>query len=88
MLPLCTRSGCIQPGDRIITVNGTSCERLSGAQAARLVEGAPALTLLTQFDVAEAVVPASGVFTVNIAVRGSEADIGLTLDGEHYLAMY
>lgn len=74
-------SGCLQPGDRLLAVNQSPCDALSGIQTARLMEGAPSVALLVQFDVAEAVVPASGVFTVKLAPRGTEADLGISLIG-------
>jgi len=67
----------LQPGDRILIINQTRCDCLAGAEAAVLLsQSKPLLKLHVQFDVAEAVVPSSGVFMVKLARRGA-ADLGI-----------
>ena len=58
-------------------INETRCDQLSGSEASRLVAQSGALLKLhVQFDVADAVVPASGVFVLKVARRGV-ADLGI-----------
>lgn len=58
-------------------INQTRCDCLSGTEASRLLNhSAPLLKLHVQFDVADAVVPASGVFVLKVARRGV-ADLGI-----------
>jgi hypothetical protein len=71
------RCGCLGVGDRIVIINQTRCDCLSGVEAARLLaNSAPLLKLHVQFDVADAVVPASGVFVLKVA-RWGVADLGI-----------
>lgn len=70
----------MQIGDRILAVNGESTEGLTLEEVTNYIaESNSRLSLIIEFDVAEAVVPSSGTFTVKLIKRGS--DIGITLTG-------
>jgi glutamate receptor-interacting protein len=80
------RCGRLQPGDRILIINQTRCDCLSGAEATLLLaQSKPLLKLHVQFDVAEAVVPSSGVFMVKLARRGN-SDLGIFVTCKYFLS--
>jgi tRNA (Thr-GGU) A37 N-methylase len=81
------RCGCLQVGDRILAVNCKSIA-LDGLNAdevtqillcAERSDGGALLTLHVEFDVADAVVPSSGIFSVKLARRGN--GLGITITG-------
>ncbi|KAL1514313.1 hypothetical protein ABEB36_003589 [Hypothenemus hampei] len=75
------RCSCLQVGDRIIAVNHQS--NLTLQEITSILEmgsdttGGRTVTLTTEFDVADTIVPTSGVFTVRMAKRG--AGLGITI---------
>ncbi|KAH8289319.1 hypothetical protein KR054_003845 [Drosophila jambulina] len=90
------RSGCIQAGDRIVAINkmysldaaamrqlldGGSANRGGGAGAV----AAPAnwLELEIEFDMPDAVVPSSGVFSVKL-LRAGKCGLGLSVSGSSH----
>ena len=81
------RCGCLQVGDRIVAVNHKSValDGLSADEVTQLLlcaEGCDSgalLTLHVEFDVADAVVPSSGIFSVKLARRGH--GLGITITG-------
>ncbi|XP_035221591.1 glutamate receptor-interacting protein 2-like isoform X2 [Stegodyphus dumicola] len=72
------RSGALQVGDRILAVNGESTEGISLDEVTNMIANShPRVNLITEFDVAEAVVPSSGTFIVKLVKR--DADIGISV---------
>lgn len=72
------KSGVMQPGDRLIAVNGSYTEDMTADEANHMLrESTPQVTLEIEFDIAESVVPSSGVFNVKLPV--SEMGLGITL---------
>jgi glutamate receptor-interacting protein len=75
------RAGCIQPGDRILRINQQSTAGLQLDEVLNLMkESKPRIVLDVEFDVADSVVPASGVFWVKLVRRGQS--YGITLSGK------
>ncbi|XP_023709883.1 glutamate receptor-interacting protein 1 isoform X4 [Cryptotermes secundus] len=80
------RCGCLQVGDRILAVNHKSVvlDSLNADEVTQIflcAEGSnrgALLTLHVEFDVADAVVPSSGIFSVKLARRGSGLGITIT----------
>ncbi|XP_020805051.1 glutamate receptor-interacting protein 2 isoform X1 [Drosophila serrata] len=88
------RSGCIQAGDRIVAIN--KMYSLDAAAMRQLLEGgsanrggggvaAPAnwLELEIEFDMPDAVVPSSGVFSVKL-LRAGKCGLGLSVSGSSH----
>ncbi|XP_016967952.1 glutamate receptor-interacting protein 1 isoform X2 [Drosophila biarmipes] len=87
------RSGCIQAGDRIVAIN--KMYSLDAAAMRQLLEGGssrgggnvgtPAnwLELEIEFDMPDAVVPASGVFSVKL-LRAGKCGLGLSVSGSSH----
>ena len=74
-----SRSGCIQPGDRVIRINQQSTSSLNLEQVMTVMrESKPRITLDVEFDVADSVIPASGTFWVKLVKRRSSYGITLT----------
>ncbi|KAJ9589081.1 hypothetical protein L9F63_017626, partial [Diploptera punctata] len=77
------RCGCLQVGDRILAVNHktVTLDGLTADEVTQLLcgEGSGLLTLHVEFDVADAVVPSSGIFSVKLARRGN--GLGITITG-------
>ncbi|XP_041459236.1 glutamate receptor-interacting protein 2-like isoform X1 [Lytechinus variegatus] len=72
------KSGVMQAGDRLIAINGSYTEDMTADEANHILrESAPQVTLEIEFDIAESVVPSSGVFNVKLPV--SEMGLGITL---------
>ena len=82
------RSGCIQPGDRILRINQQSTAGLNLDQVIELMrESKPRMTLDVEFDVADAVVPASGIYWLKLVKPGgSSSNFGITLQGDASLS--
>ncbi|GFS58903.1 glutamate receptor-interacting protein 1 [Nephila pilipes] len=73
------RSGVLQVGDRILAINGESTEGMSIDKISNIIANShPRISLITEFDVAEAVVPSSGIFIVKLAKKGSDLGVSLT----------
>ncbi|VEN58702.1 unnamed protein product [Callosobruchus maculatus] len=76
------RSGCLQVGDRIIAVNHQPTLTLQEINSILKIGDDPTMvskiTLEVEFDVADAVVPSSGIFTVKVARRGPGLGITVT----------
>ncbi|XP_066149454.1 glutamate receptor-interacting protein 2 isoform X2 [Euwallacea fornicatus] len=76
------RCSCLQVGDRIVSVNHQSNltlqEITSILEMGADVTGGRTVTLTTEFDVADTIVPSSGVFTVRMARRGPNLGITIT----------
>ncbi|XP_060527881.1 glutamate receptor-interacting protein 2 isoform X2 [Cylas formicarius] len=76
------RCGCLQVGDRIISVNHQA--NLTLQEVTAILEmgsdsaGGRQMSLTTEFDVADTIVPSSGVFTVRLAKRGPGLGITIT----------
>ncbi|GJQ75883.1 Grip [Trypoxylus dichotomus] len=75
------RCGCLQTGDRIISVNHQTNLTLQEINSILEVGNEPTnsgkVTLQVAFDVADTIVPSSGIFTVKLAKRSS--DLGITI---------
>ncbi|GLV42893.1 Glutamate receptor interacting protein [Carabus blaptoides fortunei] len=74
------RCGCLQVGDRIISINGQCSLTVQEVRALLELGNSSTgsrLIVQTEFDVADTVVPASGVFTVKLAKSGP--DLGITI---------
>ncbi|XP_030569230.1 glutamate receptor-interacting protein 1 isoform X1 [Drosophila novamexicana] len=87
------RSGCIQPGDRIVAIN--KMYSLDAAAMRQLLDGragsgAPAaanwLELEVEFDMPDAVVPSSGVFNVKL-LRAAKCGLGLSVSGSSHAGL-
>ncbi|XP_032295898.1 glutamate receptor-interacting protein 2 isoform X2 [Drosophila virilis] len=87
------RSGCIQPGDRIVAIN--KMYNLDAAAMRQLLDGragsgAPAaanwLELEVEFDMSDAVVPSSGVFNVKL-LRAAKCGLGLSVSGSSHAGL-
>ncbi|KAH8416586.1 hypothetical protein KR222_010235, partial [Zaprionus bogoriensis] len=88
------RSGCIQPGDRIVAIN--KMYSLDVAAMRQLLEGraghavGPAaanwLELEVEFDMPDAVVPSSGVFNVKL-LRAGKCGLGLSVSGSSHAGL-
>ena len=73
------RAGCIQPGDRILRINQQSTAGLELDEVVSAIkESKPRINLDVEFDVADSVVPASGVYWVKLVRRGFSYGITLT----------
>ncbi|GLH12608.1 Protein lap4 [Gryllus bimaculatus] len=78
------RSGCIQTGDRILVVgtHSITAENLTAGCVMHMLQEmshqASRLSLQLEFDVADSVVPSSGIFSVKLAKRGSGLGITIT----------
>ena len=78
------RVGCIHPGDRILRINQQCTGGLHLDEAVSLLKDSkPRVTLDVQFDVADSVVAACGVFWVKLVKRG--ISYGITLSCTQYL---
>ncbi|PSN38911.1 Glutamate receptor-interacting protein 1 [Blattella germanica] len=80
------RCGCLQVGDRILAMNHKTVA-LDGLTTDEVTQqlicgegsdGSTLLSLHVEFDVAESVVPSSGVFSVKLARRGNGLGITIT----------
>ncbi|XP_074028671.1 glutamate receptor interacting protein isoform X3 [Leptinotarsa decemlineata] len=75
------RCGCLQVGDRLISVNHqpnlTLQEINSILELGNEPTGIGKVTLQVEFDVADTIVPSSGIFTVRLPKRG--AGLGITI---------
>lgn len=93
MISVLIRCGCLQVGDRILAVNHKSVvlDSLNTNEVTQIflcAEGSnrgALLTLHVEFDVADAVVPSSGIFSVKLARRGS--GLGITITGMSNVSM-
>ncbi|XP_019871732.1 glutamate receptor-interacting protein 2 isoform X2 [Aethina tumida] len=74
------RCGCLQVGDRIISVNHQPNLTLQEIHSILEMgnETNSKVTLQVEFDVTDTIVPSSGVFTVKLAKRGSGLGITIT----------
>lgn len=87
------RSGCIQKSDRIISINklynldATVIRQILGDMGPRNVtgtyQGTHWVELEIEFDMADSVIPASGVFNVKL-VRFNSSGIGLTVNATNH----
>ncbi|XP_017872201.1 PREDICTED: glutamate receptor-interacting protein 2 isoform X1 [Drosophila arizonae] len=84
------RSGCIQPGDRIVAIN--KMYNLDAAAMRQLLDGragggghaaAHWLELEVEFDMPDTVVPSSGVFNVKL-LRAGKCGLGLSVSGSSH----
>ena len=78
------RAGCIQPGDRILRINQQSTAGMNLDEVVELMrDSKPRMTLDVEFDVADSVVPATGVYWLKlIKPTGSSSTFGITLQGK------
>ncbi|CAH8574785.1 unnamed protein product [Dicrocoelium dendriticum] len=81
---LCSRSGVIQEGDRVITMNGqTTLNRTIEELTEAFLNPEPGrrkplrLTLVTQYSVADNIIPTAGVFDVKLVRRSASLGINL-----------
>lgn len=83
------RSGCIQKGDRIIAINkmynldANTMRQLLGDIGPRPHTVANWLELEIEFDMADTVVPSSGVFNVKL-VKSGKAGLGISVNGSSH----
>ncbi|KAF5285680.1 hypothetical protein FQR65_LT13065 [Abscondita terminalis] len=79
------RCGCMQTGDRILSVNHQS--NLTLQEITTLLdlgtESNSKIVLQLEFDVADTIVPSSGIFTVKLAKRGPGLGITITATKNH-----
>ncbi|KAL7743671.1 hypothetical protein ACLKA6_019280 [Drosophila palustris] len=87
------RSGCIQPGDRIVAINKMySLDAMAMRQLleGRSSNGAPTaanwLELEVEFDMPDAVVPSSGVFNVKL-LRAGRCGLGVSVSGSSHAGL-
>ncbi|KAI9556182.1 hypothetical protein GHT06_018756 [Daphnia sinensis] len=80
----CDRAGCIQPGDRILRINQQSTAGMNLDEVVELMrDSKPRMTLDVEFDVADSVVPATGVYWLKlIKPTGSSSTFGLSLQDD------
>ncbi|XP_077996877.1 glutamate receptor-interacting protein 1-like [Glandiceps talaboti] len=72
------RSGVIQPGDRVVSINGVYTEDGSLDEANQMLrESGQQCTLEIEYEVAESVVPSSGTFHVKLPK--TEGGLGITI---------
>lgn len=82
------RSQCLHPGDRVLSINHRSIalDNLTAKDLNQMLDNKSdeipcnKLSLHTEFDVLDTVVPASGIFTVKLAKRGTSG-LGITITG-------
>nr|XP_015930037.1 glutamate receptor-interacting protein 1 isoform X2 [Parasteatoda tepidariorum] len=73
------RCGVLHVGDRILAVNGETTEGNSLDEVTNTINNShPRVTLITEFDVAEAVVPSSGTFIVKLVKSSAALGISVT----------
>nr|XP_041630947.1 glutamate receptor-interacting protein 1 isoform X3 [Drosophila kikkawai] len=92
------RSGCIQAGDRIVAINkmysldaaamrqlleGGNANRSGGGGGGGVAAPANWLELEIEFDMPDAVVPSSGVFSVKL-LRAGKCGLGLSVSGSSH----
>ncbi|XP_017779510.1 PREDICTED: glutamate receptor-interacting protein 1, partial [Nicrophorus vespilloides] len=81
------RCGCLQNGDRIISVNHQPNLTLQEISTILEMGNEPGNTgkiaLQIEFDVADSIVPASGIFTVKLAKRAPGLGITITASKSH-----
>jgi glutamate receptor-interacting protein len=84
------RSGCIQKGDRILSVNklynldiSSMRQILGDIQMANKNMGTNWVELEIEFDMADSVIPASGVFNVKL-VKQNKSGLGITVNGSSH----
>ncbi|XP_055383060.1 glutamate receptor-interacting protein 1 isoform X2 [Condylostylus longicornis] len=85
------RSGCIQSGDRIIAVNkmysleASTIRQLLGDMGPRPLgyQGTNWVELEIEFDMADSVIPSSGVFNVKLMKTG-KGGLGITVNGSNH----
>lgn len=72
------KSGVMQPGDRVLSINGRSLDNLNLDEARQLIkESGTQLNLEIEFDVADNIMLTSGIFQVKLIRKN--LDIGLTV---------
>lgn len=72
------KSSVMQPGDRILAVNGRSLEGLSLDDARQIIkESGQQLHLEIEFDVADAIMLTSGIFQVKLLKKS--LDLGISV---------
>jgi C-terminal processing protease CtpA/Prc len=73
------RSGLVQPGDRIILINGKSVEGMSLEDVRQLIrESGRDLKLEVEFDVADTIMLTSGTFQVKLLKKNLDLGINVT----------
>ena len=77
------RSGVIQEGDRILTINGQDvCEKTLDEINQVLQDSWQRIKLEVEFDVADSVMASSGTYVVKLPRK--PGGIGITLSGEYH----
>lgn len=72
------RCGVLQEGDRVLAINGQFLENRTMEEVnLMLARSVNKITLHIEFDVADSVVPSTGVYSVKLAKRG--AGLGITI---------
>ena len=75
------RCGILQEGDRVLAINGEYLEnRTLDEVNGFLKDSRSKVTLHIEFDVADSVVPSTGVYSIKLAKRG--AGLGVTISCE------
>ncbi|XP_037921182.1 glutamate receptor-interacting protein 2 isoform X3 [Hermetia illucens] len=83
------RCGCIQKGDRIIAINKmynldvNAARQLLGDNNPRGFQSPHWVEVEIEFDMAETVIPSSGVFNVKLAKMG-KTGLGITVNGSNH----
>ena len=76
------RSGVIQEGDRVLTINGQDvCEKTLDEINQVLQDSWQRIKLEVEFDVADSVMASSGTYVVKLPRK--PGGIGITLSGEY-----
>lgn len=86
-----SRTGCVQVGDRILSVNG--CKSTSFVPLFQqplhdfLGPEVKNACIKVEFDITDSVVPTSGEFTVKL-LKNDYRSLGITITGKHHERVY
>lgn len=74
-----SKTGVVSPGDRILSINGTSTENMMDVDFYHAIENIELpLTLTVEFDVSDSIVPNQGTFTMKICKNNNSIGLLLT----------
>jgi hypothetical protein len=83
------RCGLLQPGDRILLINGRSLEGLSLEEARQIIrESGAHLRLEIEFDVADTIMLTSGTFQVKLLKKNLDLGISVACKGDYLSLIY
>ena len=83
-----SRTGLLQEGDRILAISDVTLKGLTLRHASDLLtpRDASSVCVTVEFDVADSVVPSSGVFNVKLFKRG--AGLGITISCKYMYVFF